>query len=156
MSGPSILVAGFGNDLAGDDGVGAAVVEHLRSQPVGVRAESCATDSLTLPGLWRGEREIWIVDAVIRRSAPGTIHRMEHDEVLSLPQRHATVHHLSLPESLRWIHHAYPEMRRVRYRLWGVEPADITLGEGLSEPVESAVPRVSGEIQSLCSTMTFV
>jgi hydrogenase maturation protease len=82
----------------------------------------------------------WRVDALRRGAPPGTVHRVGHDDLLALPQAHAGAHHLSLPESLRWIAVAHPEMSPVRYTLWGVEPAVVEPREGLSEPVAAAVP----------------
>ena len=145
---PDILVVGFGNTLVGDDGAGPAVVEALlqRPLPAHLRVVFCGADSLMLPSLWRGESEIWLVDAVVRRGNPGSLYHLDHDEVLSLKQRHATVHHLSLPESLRWIALSYPEMDNVRYRLWGIEPDEFRLAEGLSPEVERAVEEVADSI----------
>ena len=78
--GGKVLVVGFGNTLAGDDGVGAAVIDALREArpPAGLRAEHGGCDSLTLPSIWRGERSLWLVDAVSAGGAPGTIHRLDH------------------------------------------------------------------------------
>jgi len=139
------LVVGFGNTLAGDDGVGPAVVRRLAAlgAPGLVRMVEAGTDALDLAGLWRGEARVWMVDALLRGSAPGTIHRLEHEEVLAVPQRHATVHHLSLPECLRWLALAEPAMAAVRYRLYGVEPGRLGLGEGLSPAVARAADRLA-------------
>jgi hydrogenase maturation protease len=139
------LIVGFGNTLMGDDGVGPMVIRHLkrRKLPTNLRVVECGSDSLILPSFWRGEAQIWMIDALVRRQEPGTIHTLGHEEVMSIPQRHATVHHLSLPEGLRWIRLAYPEMCNVTYRLWGVEPEGLDLGEQLSPPVEDAVAVVS-------------
>jgi len=114
--------------------------------PAGVRVEIAGSDSLRLPDLWRGEGHVWLVDALIRGCAAGTVHRLSHDEVLLVPQRHATVHQLSLPESLRWIAVSYPEMASVRYRLWGIEPGRLVLAQELTEAVLGAVERVAEEI----------
>jgi hydrogenase maturation protease len=143
-----VLAVGFGNTLAGDDGCGPAVIARLRraTLPPGLRVEDGHTDSLRLPRLWRGEREVWLVDALVRGAPPGTVHRLGHAEVTAIPQRHGTAHQLSLPESLRWIALAHPEMGSVRYRLWGIEPERLTLGQSLSEPVVDGVHEVAGEI----------
>jgi hydrogenase maturation protease len=148
MNRKGILVAGFGNSLVGDDGAGPAVVARLLELglPPGVRAEDCGSDALHLPGLWREEPEIWLVDAVKSGAAAGTVSRLSHDQVLAVPQRHATAHSLSLAESLRWIALAYPAMASVRYRFWGVEVERLALVEGLSAPVAAAVGEVSAEI----------
>lgn len=145
MSAPATLVVGFGNTLALDDGVGPEVIRRLAGGPLpeGVRAVQARGDALELADLWRGEPRVWMVDAVVRGSAPGSLHLLEHDEVLSVPQRHATVHHLSLPECLRWLALAIPATAAVRYRLLGVEPARVAVGEGLSPEVAAAAKRLA-------------
>jgi len=130
----------------GDDGCGLAVVRRLWERG-GPRAEEGHSDSLRLPSLWAGEDEIWLVDALVRGASPGTVHRLSHEELLAVPQRHGTAHQLSLPESLRWIAHSYPAMARVRYRLWGIEPSSLSLEEGLSPAVAAAVETVADEIR---------
>ena len=146
----SVLIVGFGNPLAGDDGAGIAVVEHLRTTdlPPGVRVEVGGTDSLRLPDIRDAEDEIWLVDAVSRGDAPGTIHLLEHKEILAAPQAHATAHHLSVAENLRWMRLACPEMLQVRFRLWGIEPADLRPIDRLTPPVASAVARLSDRIRN--------
>jgi hydrogenase maturation protease len=145
-----VLIIGFGNELMGDDGAGPATIRELAAQPLppGVRVEDGGTDALTLPGWWRGEREIWIIDAVRAGQPPGTIHRLDHEATLSLTAASSSCHHLSLPECLRWIAHAYPQMGAVRYRLWGIEAASVTPGAGLSAPVSCAVSQVTGEVHA--------
>jgi hypothetical protein len=66
--------------------------------------------------------------------------------VLGNPQRHATVHHLSLAEGLRWIVHGCPAMAGVRFRLWGVEPESVEPVEALSPVVARAVGAMAREI----------
>jgi len=112
-----------------------------------VRAAFGHTDALRLPALWEGEPFVWLVDAVMRRSRPGTVHRLSHEELLSVPQRHGTAHQLSLPESLRCVALSCPDMQSVRYRLWGIEPARLALGCGLTESVAAAVGAVAREIE---------
>jgi len=142
------LIVGFGSRLVADDGAGPAVVEALRAGgvPAAVRVEEGGQDALRIAGLWRGEPEIWLIDALERGAPAGTIHRVPHEELLAIPQRHATAHWLSLPESLRWLAHGYPELRGVEYRLWGIEPLRLELKEGLSEPVREAVARLCAEL----------
>jgi hydrogenase maturation protease len=148
-----ILVIAFGNPLVGDDGAGPAVLRELTDQPphACARLEDGGTDVLTLPSWWRGEAEVWIIDAVRAGAPPGAIHRLDHDTVLSLPQTTASLHHLSIPECLRWIVHAFPEMCGVRFRLWGIEPTEVRTGVGLSAPVATAVVEVAAELRAALS-----
>ena len=143
-----ILVVGFGNPLMADDGAGSEVVRRLEAGPLpaSVRVEDGGADSLRLPGLWRGEAEVWLVDAVAGGGEPGSIVRLAHEEVLSVPQRHATAHALSLPDGLRWISLSYPEMAAVRYRFWGIVARHLSLLSGLSEEVAVAVERAVQDI----------
>jgi hydrogenase maturation protease len=145
---PRVLIVGFGNTLMADDGAGPEVVRRLADArlPAGVRVEDGGADSLRLPGLWRGEPEVWLVDAVTGGGEPGAVVRLGHEEVLAVPQRHATAHALSLPEGLRWISLSYPEMADVRYRLWGIVIRRLSLASGLSSEVATAVDRLVAEI----------
>jgi hydrogenase maturation protease len=144
-----VLIVGFGNPLVADDGAGPRVIELLvgGGLPSGARAEDGGSDSLRLFSLWQGEDEIWLVDAVRTGAPPGTIVRRTHEEVLAAPQRHATVHLLSLPESLRWLALTYPELAAVRYRFWGIEAGRLVLERRLSEGVERAVTALAAEVR---------
>ena len=144
-----VLVMGFGNPMMGDDGAGPAVIDALlaRGSLAPHRVEHGGTDVLTLPSLWHGEPSIWLVDAVAGSDPPGTIYRLGHHELLGIPQRTASCHHLSLPECLAWILHAHPHMQSVRFRLWGIEPAAVDFSPTLSEPVATAVLAAAEEIR---------
>jgi hypothetical protein len=67
---------------------------------------------------------------------------------VSLNSASSSCHHLSLPECLRWIALAHPQMGAVRYRMWGIEAASVTLGAGLSAPVAGAVGEVTVEVRA--------
>lgn len=142
-----ILILGLGNPLMGDDGVGAAVVDLVlgAGNATGVRAVA-VPDVYALPATWTDEADVWVIDAMTRSCTPGTIHHLEHDQILELPQRATSAHHLGLAEGLRWITHTFPRMADVRFRLWGVEPQRVAPPEGLSEPVARAARVVSREV----------
>jgi len=143
----SVLVVGLGNPLMGDDGFGPAVIEALEASPYPPNVTLCtAPDVLRLADLWRDEASVWLVDVVVRNARPGTIHRFEDDAVRSMPPHPASSHHLAFGVSLQWLLHALPAMRRVRFRLWGVEPAEIAPGGGLSPQTSMAVAKVAREI----------
>jgi hydrogenase maturation protease len=143
----SLLVVGFGNPMMGDDGIGPAVVRRLSrlGLPDKVTRRELS-DVLHLPAAWSGEKEIWMVDAVIGGAPPGAIRRWSHAEVLSLAPQRSTAHHLGLAEGLRWVLHAHPEMAGVRFSLWGVEPETVSPIEALSAIVEEAVGRLADEL----------
>jgi hydrogenase maturation protease len=151
-----VLIVGFGNPLVADDGAGPRVIELLSESglPAGVRAEDGGSDSLCLASLWQGEDRVWLIDAVKAGGAPGTIHRLSHAQVMAETQRHATVHQLSLPESLRWLAITYPELGGVRYRLWGIEVERLGLEPGLSPAVAAAARTLVVEITRALTDLT--
>jgi hydrogenase maturation protease len=144
-----VLVLGLGNDLMADDGFGSAVVAALTSGglPPGVAAARAA-DVLALPSLWRGQAEVWLVDAVTAGGPPGAIHRFGHEELLALAPRTGSAHDLDLGEGLQWLRLALPALANVRFRLWGAEPARVAAEFGLSPAAAAAVQRVADEIRS--------
>jgi hydrogenase maturation protease len=144
---PSLLIVGFGNPMMGDDGIGPAVVGCLscRALPASVDCRELS-DVLHLPAIWSGHDEVWMVDAVIGGAPPGTLHRVSLGDDLPLADRSTTSHHLDLVEGLSWVRHGHPEMNRVRFGLWGVEPQTVVPMEGLSKVVEDAVHRLTDEI----------
>jgi len=143
----TLLIVGLGNPLMGDDGVGVAVVEELmrRRLPEGVRA-GVAPDVLHLPSLWEGESNVWMVDAVSAGGPPGTIHVLDHAQILELDDHHRSAHQLSLPEGLRWLLHGCPELAGVRFRLWGIEPETLSARSGLTARVAAAGRSLSVEL----------
>ena len=148
-AGETILVVGLGNSLMEDDGFGCTVIDDLRrfGLPPGMSAE-VAPDVLHLRSLWRGQPAVWIVDAVQMGAPAGTVHRFDHDAVLELPAHAVSAHHLPFGASLRWLLHANPDLRTVRFRLWGAEPAGLSARRGLNPAVAAAVDPVMREILS--------
>jgi len=144
-----VLVVGFGNQLMGDDGAGPAAVAEIRRRSASLgphRIEDGGTDVLNLPALWRGEAEVWILDAVHGRLQAGEIHRLGHSDLLALRQRTASCHQLSVPECLLWLRHSWPDMAQVRYRMWGIQPDRIEATGALSPAVSRSVQRVADEV----------
>ena len=94
-----------------------------------------------------------MVDAVSSGRPPGTIHRLNHAEVVLLDAGATSVHHLGLGACLRWLLHATPEMGRVRFRLWGIEVAAVRPHPKLSADVAAAVAAVADEIRNAVESL---
>jgi hydrogenase maturation protease len=99
-------------------------------------------DAVALVSAWEGADLAVLVDAVVSGGKPGTIYRF--DGAHRLPARFfraASSHVLGLAEAL--------ELARALDRLpprvlvVGVEAGDVSMGDGLSEAVASAVPRAA-------------
>jgi hydrogenase maturation protease len=78
------LVLGLGNILLGDEGVGVRVIERLLERydfPEGVRAMDGGTLGLDLLPYLEDASRLLVVDAVQARKPPGTLVRLEGEEV---------------------------------------------------------------------------
>lgn len=137
-------MAGLGNPLMGDDGIGTVVIDRLctRGLPVGLRAVDVGSDLSRLAQIWNGEPSIWLVDAVDVQKPPGTILRVLHTQLLSLPDRHSSVHRLSAVENLRWMLHGLPDLGAVQFTLWGIVPESIALRPTLTATAERAADKL--------------
>ena len=144
-----LLIAGLGNPLMADDGVGHAVVRGLErcKLPPGIRLVPIDGDVLALTELWNGEPAVWLVDAVSGALPAGTVRVFEHRELLDLPSDGFSTHHVGLSENLRWLLHGRPGIAAVRFRLYGIEVGFVRTQRGLSLACEGAASRLVGEIQ---------
>jgi hydrogenase maturation protease len=140
MPGPRyILVAGVGNLLLSDDGIGIHAVMELQKEPIpGVEMVDIGTAILHgLPFLERAER-VLIIDAASGGKPPGTIYLFEatnHTESKSI----TSLHSMGLREAARFLITGRPVPP---ITVIGVEPETLDYGLVLSPAVQAALPRV--------------
>ncbi len=141
-----MLIIGIGNRQRGDDAAGLAVVDALRDKaPDGVELVEHSGEAASLMDLWEG-RETLVVDATSSAQAAGTIRRVDlleeqlAEEVLATCSSHAfgLAQAVELGRALGTL----PPM----LVLFGIEGADFSHGQGLSEKVEKAVEEVVGQV----------
>lgn len=147
VSTPRTLVLGVGNLLLGDDGVGIHVAEQLarRNLPAKVSVVDAGTPGWGLPAWFEGQQKVIIVDAVRMGEAPGTWKRFTPEtvrlfasgEVLSLHEP-GLANGLALAEALG----ALPE----EIVIYGVEPAQCEIAQGLSLAIQQALDPLVEEI----------
>ncbi len=144
----SILVAGVGNVLRGDDGFGVAVARRLASvDPVAgtTVVETGIAGIALLPELQRGWDGLVVVDAMDRGRAPGTVMVVEPTVVdvdaLSWGERSDVLAdvHLATPERVLVLARALGVLP-AWVRMVGCQPVDAeALGMDLSPEVAAAV-----------------
>jgi len=147
----SILVMGVGNTVMSDDGFGPAVVALLeeRYQFEGdLRMVDGGTLGLDLLPMLEGIDRLMIVDALTMGKAPGTIVRLEGDEVPRAFASKLSIHQMGMQDLLslaELMGHLPTELL-----VWGVEPQSIEMTMELTAPVEQSIPQViEGIIQDL-------
>ena len=137
----SVLILGLGNPLRGDDGIGLRVIEALnrRGLPEGAAALDAGTGGLDLLQILEGWERAIIIDAADVGREPGQFVRFTPDEARFVGSQDAmSPHNAGLAEVLALadaVGQPLPEMV-----IFGVQPARIGWGEGLSKAVEATLP----------------
>lgn len=143
----SVLVAGVGNIFLGDDAFGVEVVRQLAGEelPANVRVADYGIRGVHLAyQLLDGTETLILVDALSRGAPPGTVFLFEPslDRPASGGDPLMDAHSLDPAAVLALVRHLGGKLDRVL--VVGCEPADVSEGIGLSEPVRRAVgPAVS-------------
>lgn len=135
----------LGNPLRGDDGLGAAVIDALRTMPLPGHITLCegGTTGLETVLLLQGYERVLIVDAAEMGCLPGQWQAFTPDAV-HLPvgdlASRGTVHYAGLAEAL-----ALAEALSLlppEVLIFGVQPSAVGWSPGLSREVQAAVPLV--------------
>lgn len=143
-----VAVIGVGNTLIGDDGVGIHVIEELRKMqfPENILLLDCGCDLLnTLPYI--GETElIIIIDAVKMGLKPGDIKKISLDDLEKIKIQFPSVHEINLVSSIRLAKEISEDLKKCAIILIGIEPANLSPGEGLSKEIESKIEEIKSLI----------
>ena len=134
------LVLGIGNLVMSDDGVGVKAVQELSRRyrfPPEVQLLDGGTLGLDLLPALEGKEMLLLLDAVETGSLPGTIVRLEGDEIPVAMTTKLSPHQMGLKDLL-----AVASLTGVAFReqvLLGVQPEQIGMGLELSAPVAAAL-----------------
>lgn len=141
---PPTLVLALGNPLMGDDGFGLAVLAELRRNNVG-RGSLILMDGgiwgLTLLPAIEAAHRVILIDAINIGAAPGSLVRLERNELPRYFSHKLSPHQVDLREVL-----ALAELRGTlppEIVALGVQPSSVTFRMSLSPVVRSAVRLVT-------------
>ena len=142
-------IIGVGNEIAGDDAVGPAVIEALRPRrlPKNVELVSVGADALAVIEYLQQDCDAIIVDAVHVGKAPGT--------VLTFPVERAKVTIESDAFSLHGVGLSYvlnlAEQLGLpaRVTIVGIEPESVQPGQPMADVVSKAIPEAVDAILNL-------
>ncbi len=134
-----VLVVGVGNILRMDDGFADAVLEILEAKklPSHVELFDAGTSAIDLMDVFNGRHKLIVLDAVRGGQAPGTLYRFSPDQVENGALPMNSLHQVGLLETLQL--GALVDCKPAETVVIGVQPADTSLGIGLSPEVQSAV-----------------
>ena len=137
---------GLGNEHRHDDRCGLEVVRRLEGRGLeGLRLLEAPRDAARMLHLWEGAEEVIVIDAMYGNGRPGSVRRFEvarGDRFGSTPA--TSTHGLGLAEAVEIAR----SLGRLPPRLtvFGIEAADLGVGDGLSPEVEKAVTLVTDEV----------
>lgn len=137
---PRTAVIGLGNPLMGDDGVGVAALERLRTQfhfPEGVELVDGGTWGMNLLPLIEGAARLVLLDAINTGAPPGTLTALRRDALPRYFSHKLSPHQIDLREVL-----ALAEWRGtlpIELVALGIQPERVELEEGLSPLVAASL-----------------
>jgi len=135
-----LLVLGLGNPLCGDDGAGVAAVARLRERyeaPPGVVVLDGGTLGLSLLPYLQQARTVLLVDAIAADAPPGSLVRVEGDDVAPATAHRLSPHQVGVADLLDGARllGGFPEA----IVLVGVVPAQLELSIERSPVVEARI-----------------
>jgi len=130
-------VIGIGNSFRGDDGVGLAVAETIRSLALpGIEVLAATGEPGAILDAWAGVDSVVVVDAnMTKDSIPGRLRRWTPEALVELPV--TSSHSFGLPQTYA-LGQALDRKPRSLV-VFSVDIADAAAGVGLSAPVAAAV-----------------
>lgn len=147
------IVIGVGSPLMGDDGIGLAALEALRSswsfEPELELMDGGTWGMNLLPFIESASR-VLLLDAIQAGREPGEVVRLEDDAIPRFFATKLSPHQIDLKEvlALAELRDTLPEQLVVL----GLEPGKIEMSATLSEPVRDAMPdllrAVIGQLES--------
>lgn len=137
----TILVLALGNPLMSDDGLGVQALAQLQKNvawPDTVAFLDGDVLGLGLLPYIENVDKLLVLDAVHTGEAPGTLVRLENDDIPAVVRQKMSVHQVGFQEALAMgkLLGTLPD----RIVLWGIVPEQMQLGMTLSECVASQVP----------------
>jgi hydrogenase maturation protease len=142
------VVLGAGSPLMGDDGLGIEVVDTLSRRWAGAPdlqfVDGGVWGMRVLPHI-EGAKRLVIVDAIRAGRAPGTLVRLEREEVPLHMRQKFSPHQIDLSEVL-----ALAALRGTlppELVALGLEPERVEPYEGLSSPVRARIPELLEAIE---------
>ena len=143
----SALVLGVGNVLLRDEGIGVRAVEELQRRyrfPEDVEVLDGGTSGIELLRFFDDVDHLIIIDAISAGHPPGSVLRVEGDDVPATFETRITPHQLGLSDLLATAR--LTDQMPGHLVLFGVEPKSLESGVGFTPEVEGALDKLLGHV----------
>lgn len=141
------VVLGIGNLIMQDEGVGVRVVEALErdhAMPAGVKLIDGGTSAMELLDELSNLDHLIVVDAINAGKPPGTLVRIEGDEVPTFFRTRLSPHQIGLPDVLASLEFLGAQPKKMV--ILGVQPQTMELGMELTPVVAAQVPELVNRV----------
>jgi hydrogenase maturation protease len=142
-----ILVLGIGNVLLTDEGIGVRALNELERRytfPENVELLDGGTAGIELLRHIRNRDYLIIIDAMKFNQEPGTVTRVEGNDVPAAFHTRISPHQLGLSDLLAAA--MLTDELPPNLVLFGVEPENLDIGLDLTDTVEASVEKLTGAI----------
>lgn len=137
------VILGLGNPLFQDEGLGIHLIHRLMNEEISEQVDLIdgGTDALALLGIVEEAEYLLIIDAINGNSSPGTVGRLEGQEIPLFLTGKMSAHQIGFQEVLA--------LGRLRGRLpahlvlMGVQPQSLDWGTELTPTVYASLPRLT-------------
>ena len=147
----NILVLGIGQSLRGDDSIGLEAVRRWQAdfpETAGrVRVELCELPGLGLLNLLEGMQAAIIVDALHTATVPGTLYRLDPEDLAAFTTGTGSAHGWGVAVTLSMGRSLYPALAKCRVTLIGIAGGQFDMGAGLSPAVQAALGKAAAMIE---------
>lgn len=150
-------IIGLGQQLAGDDGVGLAVVRKLRETAAAMDLVEVLEPSQLVTLLTDGANPVVLVDAVLDEGAAGRVLRIDGRELNHIHSQHLiSTHGMGIVEAIELARIAHPDRVAQRIFIVGITIQRATRGGSvLSKAVADAVPEAAAAALEMAKTANY-
>ena len=138
----NLLIAGAGNPLRHDDGFGPEIIKILRERSGNFAGDllDIGTDGLALLDEMQKYKRVILIDAVNMGAKPGAVRVFTPDEAkIKINSDTMSTHGFGLAEVIKLMEQLDI---KVDFKIIGIQPENISFGEGLSEAVAKKIPEI--------------
>ena len=139
----TVAVIGIGQSLRGDDAAGLEAVQQWRKKfpetasRSDVRIETSELPGLALLDMFSDVNAAILVDAIQSCANPGTIYRLNENQLASFTSDSKSAHGWGVAETLRLGHQLMDATPNIR--IVGIEAEQMNMGAGLSKAIKDVL-----------------
>ncbi|MCM8825580.1 MAG: hydrogenase maturation protease [Candidatus Omnitrophica bacterium] len=145
-----ILVAGLGNTLMKDDGIGVYLSRYLKTEKIkGIQIQEIGVEDWRVPCIASGFKDVVLIDAVDMEALPGQIVVWEDVDFVEIAG--ISLHTMSFISELSLVRALKKLPKRIF--LFGIQPEKIDWGIGLTDSLNNQFFSIAGRLKNFVESL---